>query len=734
MLLADVQTPGSDFPGNIFFFLILIGGVVFFAYSLTTRILIPMRAARREDRIFSVASVVRRTVALVPRVLGNSRVARPRYWYSGILHTAIFWGFIVLQIRTLNFILEGIDEDLAFDAWMGDIYKYFRPVMDLFNLLVLAGVAMAAYQRFFVRPPRLTLNWDAWAILGLIAGLMVSDILVNAAQIALYDPDWAEYAFVANAVQQVLSMDSWNTDVLEAFHTAVWYSHLLIFIGFLDFLPYSKHSHIFTVPFNVLFQREENYAYLRKLDIDALLAEPEPGKEDQLPAFGVGKWQDFSWKNVLDFYTCTECGRCEVNCPAFLTSKDLSPKAIEHNARMHIAKTVDAPVLPFFMKKGAGTTGDIDAQGTETETLIDAEGFNPIWDCVTCGACMEQCPVFIEHIPEIIDMRRYLVMDEARLPETAQATLANLEQRGHPWRGTSHTRSEWMEGMNVPVFDGSQEYLYWVGCTGALADRNIPITKAMASLLNHAGVSYGVLGDLETCSGDPARRIGNEYVAQAQIQQNVETFRQAGVKKVLTNCPHCFNIFKNEYPDFGYEFEVIHHTEFFNNLVQQGTLQPKGELLAGRNGSLVVTYHDPCYMGRHNDSFEAPRQLVEKMGARNAEMDWNRRKAFCCGAGGGHMWVEETKGKRINHARTEHAYATDADVIATGCPFCIQMFEDGIPTVQPDEEKRMKAFDIVELLQVTVLPSGNGAQDAIATAVEPEPAGPVESSPDVSEM
>ncbi|HET9201370.1 MAG TPA: (Fe-S)-binding protein, partial [Dehalococcoidia bacterium] len=336
MLLAEIQTPGSDFPGNIFFYLILFGGIAFFAYSLAMRILLPMRAARGEDRVVSLTSLTRRTLALIPLVLGNSRVARPRYWYSGILHTAIFWGFIVLQIRTLNFILEGIDEDLAFDAWMGDVYNYLRVVMDLFNVLVLAGVAMAAYQRFFVRPPRLTLNWDAWAILGLIAGLMISDILVNAAQIALYDPDWAEYAFVANAVQQLLAMDSWNLDVLEGFHTAAWYSHLLVFISFLCFLPFSKHSHIFTVPFNVLFKRDENYAYLRKLDIDALLAEPEPGKEDQLPAFGVGKWQDFSWKNVLDFYTCTECGRCEVNCPAFLTGKDLSPKAIEHNARMHV--------------------------------------------------------------------------------------------------------------------------------------------------------------------------------------------------------------------------------------------------------------------------------------------------------------------------------------------------------------------------------------------------------------
>ncbi|MPZ21961.1 MAG: 4Fe-4S dicluster domain-containing protein [Dehalococcoidia bacterium] len=733
-LLAEIHTPGTAFPGNVFFLLIFFGALAFFGYSVWARLLKPMLQARREDRLYSLRSIAKRTAELIPLVLGNARVARPRYWYSGILHTMIFWGFVVLQLRTLNFILEGFDEGIAIQAWGDPVYQWLRPVMDLFNLLVIVGVGMAAFQRFALRPPRLTLNWDAWAILFLIAALMVSDVMVNAAQIALYQPDWAEWSFLANAVAPAI--EGWDRGALEAFHTGSWFAHLLVFTGFLCFLPFSKHSHIFTVPFNVLFKRDENYAYLRKLDLDAPLAEPEPGKEDELPAFGVGKWQDFSWKNILDFYTCTECGRCEVNCPAFLTGKDLSPKAIEHNARMHVTHEVDAPLIPLALKKGPGTTGSADAHGAPGETLIEAEGFNSIWDCVTCGACMEQCPVMIEHIPEIIDMRRFLVMDEARMPETAQATLANLEQRGHPWRGTAHTRTGWMEGMDVPTFDGSQDYLYWVGCTGALADRNIPITKAMASLLQHAGVSFGVLGDLEICSGDPARRMGNEYVAQAQIQQNIETFKQAGAKKVLTNCPHCFNIMKNEYPDFGGEFEVIHHTEFFNDLVKEGALRPKKSLGRGKYGDqYTVTYHDPCYMGRHNDSFEAPRELIGNMGARVSEMEWNRRKAFCCGAGGGHMWVEETKGKRINHARTEHAYATDADTIATGCPFCIQMFEDGIPTVQPDEEKRMKAFDIVELLEVT-----SGAGIANPAAAEPptpgagQPAHPVEAAPDAKEM
>jgi Fe-S oxidoreductase len=344
---------------------------------------------------------------------------------------------------------------------------------------------------------------------------------------------------------------------------------------------------------------------------------------------------------------------------------------------------------------------NINVSGERGVPLTEAMGFEPIWDCVTCGACMYECPVFIEHVPAIIDVRRFFVMDEARMPETAQATLMQLEQRGHPWRGTQLTRTTWIEEMgDIPMFDGSQEYLFWVGCSGALVDRNVLITKAIARLLKAAGVSYGVLGNEEGCSGDPARRLGNEYLFMLQAQQNIETFKAKGVQKILTNCPHCFNTFKNEYPQFEGNFEVIHHADFFAQLVKEGKLTPN-DGLAGK-----VTYHDSCYLGRHNNIYGSPREILGALPkVEQVEMPRNRAQGFCCGAGGGHMWMEESKGKRINNERTEEAEATGADIVATACPFCMQMFEDGVGAVAAAAAREMKVYDVAELLDLAVTPT-----------------------------
>ena len=699
--------PSHEFPGNYVYYVSLVVFIAFFIYSAGMKIAV--FATGKGDNRFD--KMIDRVVEMVPYLLGNARVARKRYWYSGLLHTMIWWGFLVLQIRTINFLLKGFSLHWSLEYWGALPYNLFvRPTMDIFDILVIVGCLMAAYQRAFWKPARMTLNLDGWLIIGFIFVLMVTDIFVNSFELATFHQSGEQWSFLAFGLSKLWNAIGMSQGVKEGFLNFWWYAHLYDFLFFLCFLPYSKHSHVLTVPFNIFFRRIASTGKLQPIR-DFETAE----------RFGAGTIQDLSWKQMLDAYTCTECGRCEINCPAFLTGKELSPKKVMHDMRRAIEHQVRQVQSPLFVWDALrpGNVAHADA-GTATAgevqdlTLIDAVGFNPVWDCVTCGACQYQCPVFIEHIPALQDMRRFLTLNEANMPETAAQTLQQIEQRGHPWRGTQFTRTSWMDGLDVPMFDGSQEYLYWVGCSGALVDRNIPTTRAVARLLKEAGISYGCLGDEEMCNGDPARRLGNEYLYQTRAQALIELFNAKGVKKIITNCPHCFNTMTNEYPDFDGHYEVIHHSSFLSQLLQQGALKPKNEI------PLAITYHDSCYLGRHNGNYDGPRDIVDALpGAGRVEMPRNRENSFCCGAGGSHMWVEESKGKRINVARTEEAYGTGAQVVATACPFCIQMFQDGIPTVEPDEEKRMKTFDVAELLELTVIGRPDGGSRASAALDAP---------------
>jgi Fe-S oxidoreductase len=697
------MSPANEFPGNLIYFALFIGFVGFFLYSAGVR----LRWLGKSQGVNRFNSLVERTVGMVPFLLGNSRVARPKYWYSGLLHSLIWWGFIVLQVRTLNFLLNGISHDLSFEEIIGDPYVYVMwPMMDLFNLLVLIGVGMAAFQRFFVRPPRLTLNMDAWIILGLLTLLMVSDILVNSLEIYELNPTNAELAFIAYGVSEVCDAAGLSADGAEWGLNVWWYVHLLTFLTFLCYLPYSKHSHVLTIAPQVFTRRLEPTGVLK----------PIPDIE-QAESFGVGKLEQFTWKQLLDSYSCTECGRCTAACPANLTGKLLSPKHVIHDIRL-LMEEQEPALLPSTKKP-------------ETPTpLIEGVGFEQIWDCVTCGACMEECPVFIEHVPTIMDMRRYLVMEESNMPETAQQTLMQLEQRGHPWRGTQMTRTQWIEelaaeGVDVPTFDGSQEYLYWVGCTGALQERNVKVTKSFVRLLLEAGVSFGVLGLEEGCSGDPARRLGNEYLYQLQAQQNIEVFKAKNVQKVIANCPHCYNTIAHEYPQFDGEFETVHHSVFLAQLVEQGKIKPnQANGLSGKS----TTYHDPCYLSRHNNIMDEPRSVLSAIGIGQQEMGRCKRGTFCCGAGGSHMWVEESRGERINNVRSAEAVDTGADIISVACPFCMQMFESGLGSVPAAEERGVQVFDLAELLEQSVAygrpvaPSGNGGGPKAGEETANEPA------------
>jgi Fe-S oxidoreductase len=674
--------PSNEFPGNIFFYLIVVGFSAFFVLTIVAR-LFPFFKAKGAPRLDHLPQRIGDFLLIM---VGQSKFFRRQYWYSGILHPLIFWGFLVLLIRSLNMLLGGVADPLSLQHLPGGIFNYWKPVMDAFNVLVMVGIGMAAYERFFVKPQRLTLNMDAWRILGLIFFLMVTDILANSFELHLESVESGSkdaWSFVAYGVSGIWSGMDISADTAGKLHAVFWYTHLTILFVFLCYLPYCKHSHVLTVAFNVFFRNRSRTGVLQPINIEAMMENAEEGA-----TFGVGKVTDFNWKALVDFMTCTECGRCQSNCPAYLTDKELSPKEIEHHGRMTLLSVT--PTVASLLKGKPAATG-------EALNLVDQMGFESIWDCVTCGSCMYWCPVCIEHVPEIIDVRRYLVMDEARMPETAQATLMQIEQRGHPWRGTQFSRSDWMGDLQVPLFDGSQEYLLWVGCSGSLSERNVPITQSLARLMLQAGVSFGVLGEEEPCCGDPARRLGNEYLFQMQAQQAIEIMKSKGVKKIVTSCPHGYNTMRNEYPQFEGNFEVLHHTELLNLLVKQGKLQPK------QGVAETIVYHDSCYLARHNEIDAAPREILESLPqARVVEMERAHKTTFCCGAGGGHMWVEESKGKHINHARTEEAMATGARIVATACPFCIQMFEDGIPALEPDEEKRMQAKDIAELLEASV--------------------------------
>ena len=545
---------------------------------------------------------------------------------------------------------------------------------------------MALYRRYFDDFHRI--RWDErledhliiWGLAAiLVSGFALETLRITADELHQH-PDWAPWSFASYALALGLDMFKFEEHQLLAAHTWVWWGHLVVAMGWLGLIVFTKLDHIFFAPIN---------AYLLRTDSPGRLTKIENIEEREV--FGVGQIQDFTWKQLFELDACVRCGRCTAVCPANIAGQPLSPMHLIQDLKMHLAD-----VGPAVQK--AGHEGH-DVRAVSPLAMVgDVIKDETLWACRTCGACVQECPVMIEHVPTIIDMRRYLVMDEARVPATAQAALENLEQRGHPWRGTTFTRTTWMEGLvDVPIFDGSQEYLYWVGCSGSLVERNLPVTQSVFKLLREAGTSFGVLGQEETCNGDPVRRLGNEYLYQILAQQLVETFKAKNVQRVITNCPHCFNTFKNEYPQFDGNFEVLHHTEFLAQALQTGTLK------ATHAVSSDVTYHDSCYLGRLNGVYDAPRQILDFVpGVNVTEMKRNMSRGLCCGAGGGNMWQEEVGARRVNHVRTEEAVETGATSVISNCPFCIQMFEDGIPAVQPQEEGRMRAFDIAELLDKAV--------------------------------
>jgi Fe-S oxidoreductase len=581
----------------------------------------------------------------------------------GLIHAAIFWGFLVLFPTIVIAMIGAVDEHATL-PWLGE-QGWFALLVDVFCVLVLGGVIGAALIRKVQRPRRFEGSHlgEADLILALIAGIVTTLLLWHATQIALGENHWpAGWSPVSDALSKLFG-DGTATEALE--RAFVW-AHVLIILGFLAYLPHSKHLHIATAAINVFFARTGPPGRLEPLRFD--------GPEEDM-RFGARTVPDLTWKQMFDTFSCTECGRCQDVCPAFATGKALSPKLLIMALRDQVF--ADGPAL---------VRGE---HGFEPEPLVpNAVTDEVVWDCVTCGACVRECPVSIEHVDHIIDLRRNLVMVDSRFPMEAEPMLRDVERAGNPWGQPQTERAAWAEQLGVRVLEPGEpapEYLYWVGCAASFDERARTAAESTAKLLKAAGVDFAILGPRESCTGDPARRMGNEYLFQAHAEQNVATLDEAGVTKIVASCPHCFNTLGNEYPDFGGRYEVVHHSELLAQLVRDGRLAP-------RAGEAEITYHDSCYLARHNDVIADPRELVQAVG-KPVEMQRSAKRTFCCGAGGAHMWMEERAGA-INEERAREAAATGADALAVACPFCTVMLDDGVKA-RGDE---LRVVDVSTLL------------------------------------
>jgi Fe-S oxidoreductase len=621
----------------------------------------------------------------------------------GMAHFVTFWGFIALLFTIIEaygdlfqktFHIPGIGTSAALGF-----------VEDLFATAILVALVVFSIIRLVQSPARRerrsrfygSHSDQAWITLALIFGVIATLLIYRGAQWNTGDFPYRSdgwWPFASHVIGNAFS-GLGHTAALNI-ETAFILAQLLVIWAIGVFLVHSKHLHIVVAEPNVLFSRRP-----KALGPLATTPELDPEKMDEESVIGTGLIGHTTWKQRLDFLSCTECGRCQDQCPAWNTGKPLSPKLLIMALRDQLFAAA-----PQLLGKGTGN-----GAGREVaETPLVPEVIEPdvLWSCTTCGACVEQCPVDIEHVDTIVDMRRYQVLMEADFPSEAGTMLRNIENQGDPWGlGASH-RLDWTEGLGfeVPVVDGSipedVEYLFWVGCAGALDERARRTTQTIARLLHRAGVAFAVLGPQESCTGDPARRIGNEYLFQTQAQANIETLRAAGVTKVVASCPHCFNSLSREYPALGGNFEVLHHSQLLSRLVSEGRLRPEEPVEVG------LTYHDPCYLGRHNEVYDDPRTVLGRVpGVKLVEMHRHRRTGFCCGAGGARMWMEERIGKRVNTERTDEALATGADVISTACPYCLIMLDDATKARQAEgsASESVRVMDVSQVLEQSLGPA-----------------------------
>ncbi len=625
--------------------------------------------------------------------LGQRKLLKRPYFLRGITHALIFWGFLVITYGSADLLLRGIlgwhlpGTDSGVYAWS----------LDLFAVAVLASIAIAMFRRAVLRPAHMHIAREGYVILGLIGFLMLTLLVFEGAGIAAG-------RVVEGGTPPPLAgtlSDAFPGESSAVVFAYSWWAHVVTVLAFAAYLPRTKHLHIVTTLPNVFFRKQTPRGQLS-------LIEDIENQE----TFGAATIRDFSWKQLLDGYTCTECGRCSDNCPALATGKPLDPQKIVLDIRDQLLR--EGPNLLALAKAGtaAPAAAGAKAEPTSPAHWVDSKP-EELWACTTCAACVEACPVTIEHIDKIVDMRRYLTLMEGAAPPEAQRAMTNIERAGNPWGEPRASRGDWVQDLDIPTIaqKPDAEYLYFVGCAGSYDRRNQRVARALASILRAANVSFAILGGAETCNGDPARRLGNEYLFQLQARQNIETMTAVGIRKVITACPHCFNTIANEYPQLGGRYEVVHALPLVQKLIAEKRITLSGD------EKDVVAYHDPCYLGRHNGIYDEPRAVLDAIpGVERREIaPHHRERGFCCGAGGGRMWMEEKMGQRVNHRRVEQLVManTGATKVASGCPYCLIMLEEGVGAKGIQEQ--IKPVDVLELvasrLSQSVQPTAEGVRN-----------------------
>ena len=655
---------GAAFIGAFGFFFVNVARL----YMLMTAVDGP--PLKRVDRIGD------RIKVLFVDVLGQANVRRKKM--PGLAHTLIFFGFLAIQPHSLELMIKGVVPGLDIGHLLPGLYSVYLFGADILAFLVLVGFGYALYRRLVIKPEYLTMGRDANLIILFTSVIVLSFHFINAFQAAMpVEAGGFSYAGlfpVSGVFAALFGIHTISQTGLFIGYEIFYFIHIGTILGFLIYIPKSKHLHLLAAAPNVFFKRLDTPGAIVKTDIE----------DENAQTFGLGKAGEFNWHNVLNLYACTECGRCEELCPASGTGKPLSPKKIIHDFKADLLDQADLilpdkegntkkdDVLPL-MRDGSEISGDV------------------LWSCTTCRSCENICPVSNEHLDFIFEMRKHQVLMEADFPPEMQETFNNMENQANPWGFSADTRADWAKGLDVSLMSEkpNAKVLYFVGCAGSFDDRGKKISRATARVLKKAGVDFAILGPEESCNGDMARRAGNEYLGQMMIMQNVEIINQYRPELILTGCPHCYNTLRNEFPEFGADYEVVHYADYFNTLIKAGKLDVRPKDF-GR-----LTFHDSCYLGRWNDIYDSPREVLAAASAGDlVEMDRNREKGFCCGAGGARMFMEETVGKRINNTRAGHVVETGARTVAASCPFCATMLNDGMM----ERDQKIEIRDIAEIL------------------------------------